>query len=62
VAALLALGLAIDPGAGHPFGATLCCFDPDAQIMHIVAEVRLPDATIGQQVAAMKRIEAYRMR
>jgi hypothetical protein len=51
-------GWAIDPGAGHPFGATLCCFDPDAQIMHIVAEVRLPDATIGQQVAAMKRIES----
>jgi len=50
-------GWAIDPGAGHPFGATLCCFDPDQQVMHVVAEVRMSDATIGQQVGAMQQIE-----
>jgi phage terminase large subunit-like protein len=50
-------GWAIDPGAGHPFGATLCCFDNDQKIMHIVAEVRGSDMTIEQQVAEMRRIE-----
>ena len=50
-------GWGIDPGAGHPFGAVLCCFDPDGQIMHLVAEVRGSDMTIGQQAAAMRQIE-----
>ena len=48
----------IDPGAGHPFGATLNCFDPDQQVQHIVAEVRGSDMTIERQVAEMRRIES----
>jgi phage terminase large subunit-like protein len=50
-------GWGMDPGAGHPFGAALCCFDNDQKIMHIVAEVRMSDATIAQHVTSMRQIE-----
>lgn len=50
-------GWGIDPGIGHNFGAALCCFDVDQKVFHVVAEVRMSDATIGQQVGAMQAIE-----
>jgi len=50
-------GWGMDPGAGHPFGAALQCFDPDQQVMHTVAEVRMANATIEQQCQAMHQIE-----
>lgn len=50
-------GWGIDPGISHNFGAALCCFDVDQKIFHVVAEVRMTDATIGQQVNAMRQIE-----
>jgi phage terminase large subunit-like protein len=50
-------GWGIDPGAGHPFGATLCCYDNDAKIFHVVAEIRMSDATITQHCTSMRQIE-----
>jgi phage terminase large subunit-like protein len=47
-----------DPGGGtHPAGATLNCFDPDQKVFHIVAELRMSGATIGQFAEAMRQVE-----
>lgn len=46
----------IDPGIGHPFGAVLLLYDPDADCVHVHHTVRMSDMTPIMHAAAMKPI------
>jgi phage terminase large subunit-like protein len=49
-----ALLWSIDPGVGHPFGATLLAWDREADVVHIVHTVRMADAMAIDHAAALK--------
>lgn len=48
----------IDPGIGHPFGAVLLLYDPDADCVHVHHAIRMADMTPVMHAAAMKPIGA----
>lgn len=48
----------IDIGIGHPFGAVLLLYDPDADVVHVHHAIRMADALPIMHAAAMKPIGA----
>jgi phage terminase large subunit-like protein len=50
-------GYGIDLGIQHPFGCVLMCWDTDQDVLHLVAELRVSDATPGQHFAMIRALE-----
>jgi phage terminase large subunit-like protein len=44
----------IDFGIAHPFAAVLMAWDRDADVVHVVHTIKMPDAMLLQHAAAMK--------
>jgi phage terminase large subunit-like protein len=50
-------GYGIDLGIDHPWAAALLCHDVDQDVIHVVAELRVRDATPGQHYSMMRGLE-----
>jgi phage terminase large subunit-like protein len=50
-------GWGIDFGISHNFAAALIAHDTDQDVIHLVGEVRMSDATISAHVSAMRALE-----
>lgn len=46
----------IDFGINHPFGAVLCAWDRDQDVLYVLKTIKIKDAIPDVHIAAMKRI------
>jgi phage terminase large subunit-like protein len=50
-------GGAMDLGIDHPWAYVLICWDRDQDVIHLVAELRISDATVAAHVGAIRSLE-----
>ncbi len=50
-------GAGMDLGIRHPWAYVLECYDTDADVIHLVAELRITGQTPGHHVAAIRQLE-----
>jgi hypothetical protein len=50
-------GYGMDIGISHPWAVALLCWDVDQDVVHVVAELRMSDATPSAHVAAIRALE-----
>jgi phage terminase large subunit-like protein len=50
-------GAAMDIGIDHPWAYVLMCWDSGADVLHVVAELRIKGASAGEHVSAIKNLE-----
>jgi phage terminase large subunit-like protein len=50
-------GAAMDIGIDHPWAYVLMCWDSGADVLHVVAELRIKGASAGEHVSAIRNLE-----